>query len=157
MRRLKGHGGAACDASAASLAELLVAVDRYPTWHGDVVRTVAVRSRDQGGLPDTVDATLRVAIGPVHHDLELTLRISSAPVNRITLTRLPNDPGDPETFVAVWRLDEGHQTMISLDVEAELDVPRLVPLGRIGDALAQGFVDAAVARAARSGEDRRRP
>ncbi len=149
MRRLSGHADAACDASPSAVAELLVAVDRYPSWHGDVVRQVEVRSRDEAGRPETAEVTLRVAIGPVHHDLELTLAISSALPGRVTLTRLPNEPGDPERFVAVWRLGEGQRTTVTLDVEAELDVPRLVPIGGIGDRLAQGFVDAAATRATR--------
>ena len=148
MRRLSVHAHAASYASASSLAQLLVAVDRYPSWHGDVVRKVVVRTRDEAGRPETVDVTLRVGIGPVHHDLELTLAICATLPTRITLTRLPNEAGDPETFVAAWRLDEDPRTTISLEVEAEVDVPRLVPLGGIGDRLAQGFVDAAIARAA---------
>jgi hypothetical protein len=147
MRRLSGHAEATCDSSASSLAQLLLAVDRYPSWHSEVVRKVVARCRDDAGRLETIDVTLRVAIGPVHHDLELTLAISAALPDRITLTRLPNEPGDPETFVAVWRLDDGRRTTIGLDVEAKLDLPRLVPLAGIGDRLAQGFVDAAVARA----------
>lgn len=147
MKRLSGHAESVCDASVASVFELLRAVDRYPSWHGEVVRRVAVHERDREGYPATVDASLRVPIGPVRHDLELALAVGAEPPYRLTLTRLQNDPEDQEAFVAVWRLDQDRGTAIRLSIEAELELPRLLPLGDLGDKLATGFVHAAAAAA----------
>ena len=147
MKRLSGHAETVCDASAASVSELLRAVDRYPDWHGELVRRVAVRERDADGYPAKVDARLHVAIGPVRHDLELTLAVAAERPDSISLTRLPNDAEDREAFVAVWRVDEHRRTTIRLSLEAELEVPRLLPLGDLGHRLVTGFVEAAAAAA----------
>lgn len=147
MKRLSGQAETACDASAASVSELLRAVDRYPGWHGEVVRHVAVLERNVDGHPSKVDATLRAAIGPVRHDLELTLAVVAERPDSITLTRLPNDAQDREAFVAIWRVEEDRGTTIRLSLEAELELPRLMPLGDLGDRLASGFVEAAAAAA----------
>ena len=59
----------------------------------------------------------------------------------VRLTRTPHHAKDHERFEVVWRLEE-HR--ISLELNANLDVPRLVPVGGIGESLAQGFVAAAI-------------
>ena len=67
----------------------------------------------------------------------------------MTLTRLPNEPDDPERFVARWYLDRAEPagTSVRLELEAELDLPRLVPVGDIANNLASAFVQAAIAAA----------
>jgi hypothetical protein len=42
-----------------------------------------------------------------------------------------------------WFVAGGPSTSIRLDLAANLDVPRFLPLGGIGDAMAAGFVTAA--------------
>ena len=42
-----------------------------------------------------------------------------------------------------WRVDGGQSTRIALDLAANLDVPRFIPLGDVGDAMAQQLVSAA--------------
>jgi hypothetical protein len=127
------------------MAQVLRAVDRYPSWHGGFVRRVVVRERDEAGYPSIVEAMLRVAIGPIAGNVELALAVIAECPDRVELTRLPNDSEDEETFVAVWHIEDNHRrgTTIRLDIEADLDVPRLVPMGDLGNKLARGFVDAA--------------
>jgi hypothetical protein len=147
MKRLVGHAEGVCRASGDAVARLLRAVDQYPSWHSDVVRRVVVLERDAAGAPRMLEATLRVPVGPISVAVDLTLALGAERPDRVTLTRLPNDSEDRETFVADWRLEQRgpEETGIRLDVEGELDVPRLVPLGDVGDRLARGFVDAAAA------------
>jgi hypothetical protein len=59
------------------------------------------------------------------------------------LSRIPHEPIDKERFDVTWRVDGGQATQIRLDLLANLDVPRLVPLGGVGDSMAQGLVSAA--------------
>ncbi len=147
MKRLIGHAEGFCPADRAAVAGLLRTVDQYPSWHPDVVRRVAVIERDAAGAPRMFEATLRVPVGPISMDVDLTLALGTDRLDRVTLTRLPNDSEDSETFVADWWLDQRRpeETAIRLDLEADIDVPRLVPLGDVGDRLARSFVDAAVA------------
>jgi hypothetical protein len=147
MKRLTGHAERVCRVDRAAAAALLRTVDQYPSWHPEVVRRVAVLERDAAGAPRMFEATLRVPVGPLATDVELTLALAAEGLGRVTLTRLPNDSADAETFVADWRLEQrgAAETAVRLELEAELDVPRLVPLGDVGDRLARGFVEAAAA------------
>jgi hypothetical protein len=126
---------------------LLGAVDHYPRWYPDAAKRVAVLERDSGGRPIRVEATIHVARGPLVKDFELTLAVDVDPGRSVTLTRLLNEPSDPEEFVVTWRFEgfkESDRTQIHLELDAKLDVPRLVPLGDLGDAVAAGFVAAAI-------------
>ena len=42
-----------------------------------------------------------------------------------------------------WRVSGAGPTQIRLDLAANLDVPRFLPLGDVGDSMAAGFVSAA--------------
>jgi hypothetical protein len=42
-----------------------------------------------------------------------------------------------------WHVDAPAHAQIRLDLHANLSVPRFLPLGGIGDAVADGFVNAA--------------
>jgi hypothetical protein len=57
--------------------------------------------------------------------------------------------GGTAKFDVIWRLTEGENTRIELELDASLDVPRFLPLGDVGNSVAQGFVSAASAELAR--------
>jgi hypothetical protein len=61
----------------------------------------------------------------------------------VKLHRVPHEPADGEKFEVNWSVDGSAPTRIGLDLAANLDVPRFLPLGAIGDAMAGGFVSAA--------------
>ena len=65
------------------------------------------------------------------------------PTGTIALRRIPHQPSDEERFDVTWRVAGGQSTEIALDLSANLDVPRFVPLGDVGDAMAQQLVSAA--------------
>jgi ribosome-associated toxin RatA of RatAB toxin-antitoxin module len=130
---------------------LLEAVERYPDWHPEVVREVDVVERDGEGRPSKARARLHVARGPVVRDFDLLMEVRAQRPQSVTLTRIRHGPSDHEQFGVRWHLREQDAgTGIRLGVEATLSVPRLVPVGGIGDAIAEGFVAAAAKELLRS-------
>jgi ribosome-associated toxin RatA of RatAB toxin-antitoxin module len=137
--------GSATDLVAAPLAECFAfvqAVDRYPSWHPDVVREVEVLERDAEGRPHRVRTKLHVARGPLVKDFDLILAMIAEPPEGLKLTRVSDHPSD-QSFDVAWRLREGARTRMTIDLSANLNVPRFLPLGGIGDSMAEGFVQAA--------------
>ena len=65
---------------------------------------------------------------------------------QVRLSRLAHDSGDSERLEMTWRVSPGAGagSEVELTVDARLDVPRLLPLGGVGDAVATGFVGAAI-------------
>ena len=122
---------------------LLEAVDRYPEWHGDVVKEAEVLERDASGRPSKARAKLRVAREPVVREFNLVMAVAIDPPRSVDLTRIREDPSDSERFAFAWRLEPEGGTRIRLNMDANLSVPRFLPLGRIGDSLAEDFVAAA--------------
>jgi ribosome-associated toxin RatA of RatAB toxin-antitoxin module len=145
MKELNGTATQLVAASIDDCFSFLQAVDRYPTWHPDVVQEVDIVERDADGHPSQVRTTLHVAAGPVVKDFHLTMAVETARPDAVTLTRMRHGPSDQEQFEVRWRLHEqsAAATQLRLDVAANLSVPRFLPLGGIGDAMAGGFVTAA--------------
>ena len=54
---------------------LLAAVDRYPSWHPDVVKDVEVLERDDQGRPTKARTKLHVQHGPITRDFDLTMEV----------------------------------------------------------------------------------
>jgi ribosome-associated toxin RatA of RatAB toxin-antitoxin module len=137
--------GTAADVVAAPLAEcfaLVEAVDRYPSWHPEVVREVEVLERDAEGRPHRVRTKLHVARGPLVKDFELVMAVVAEPPEILKLTRVSDRPSD-QSFDVAWRLREGAGTRMTVDLSANLNVPRFLPLGGIGNSMAEGFIRAA--------------
>ncbi len=144
MKSLRGIASAVVPATVEQCFALLAAVDGYPRWHPDVVRDVRVLETGADGHPTRAHATLHVAYGPLAKDFPLVLAIALDRPRTVALTRLPNDPGDDERFDVMWRLEDRGDTRVELELDARLDVPRLLPIGGIGDTMADGFVQAAL-------------
>lgn len=144
MKQLRGTATAVVPATVEQCFSLLAAVDGYPRWYPDVVRVAEVVETGEDGHPSRAQATLHVAYGPLAKDFPLVLAIALDRPRTVRLTRLPNEPGDDEQFEVIWRLEDGGATRIDLELDARLDVPRLLPIGGIGDVMADGFVHAAV-------------
>ena len=144
---VKRLSGSAAQVSAASIEDcfaLLVMVERYPQWHPETVREVEVLDRDSDGRASRARTTLHVARGPLTKDFHLVMAVTAEAPSTVTLTRLRHEPPDPEEFEVRWRLrPEAGGTQIGLEIEANLSVPRMLPLGGIGEAMASAFVGAA--------------
>lgn len=146
MKTLHGEATVVVAAPLDECLELLEAIDGYTDWYPEVIRKVEVLERNPEGDPRMARATVHVARGPLVRDLQLVVAVTADADGTVRLTRLPNEPSDEEQLEMIWRLEETDGTRIELRLDGYLDVPRLLPLGGIGDALAQRFV-AAVTRA----------
>lgn len=146
MKQLHGLASVEVDSPIDACFAVLAALEDYPSWYPEVVRAVAVLDRDKHGLPTRAQATLHVSHGPLTRDFRLLLAIETDRPERVKLARIPHEPGDGERFDVLWRLHEAARTRIEVELQATLDVPRLLPLGSVGEAFAEGFVRAAARR-----------
>lgn len=144
MKNLTGNATAAVRASRAEAMSLLVDIDRTPVWHPEVIKYAEVLERDAHGLPTKARTKLHVVFGPVTKDFDLLMAVAVEESGTIKLRRIPHGPDDPERFDVTWQVaDDGQGTRIRLGLVATLSVPRMMPIGGVGDALAAGFVGAA--------------
>ena len=143
MKELTGSASATTPASLEQSLALLQAIDGYPSWYPEVVKSVEVLEHDDQGRPSKVRSKLHVERGPMTRDFDLTMEVKLHPPGAVRLSRIPHDGGDSEKFEVNWFVRETRSTEIHLDLAANLDVPRFLPLGGVGDSMAQGFVSAA--------------
>jgi ribosome-associated toxin RatA of RatAB toxin-antitoxin module len=149
MKQLRGAAATLVPAPLARCLALVQEVDRYPVWYPEVVRTVEVIERDARGLPSRAQTRLHLSAGPVTKDFDVLMAVTLTPPATVTLAKV----GGTAKFDVIWRLTEGENTRIELELDASLDVPRLIPLGDVGNSVAQGFVAAASAELARRALD----
>ena len=133
MKELTGHASATANAVPEQCLALFAAVDRYPDWYPDVVKLVDVLERDAGGQPTKVRCKLHVEQGPMTRDFDLVMDVDVDPPGTVKLSRVPHEKSDSERFEVTWRMDGGGHTRIGLELVADLDVPRFLPLGGVGD------------------------
>ncbi len=143
VKEIHGSSSAAVSVPIEDCFALLLAVERYPSWYPEAVREVEVVQRRADGDPAMVRATLLAAIGPVAREFHLLLAVEASRPQTVRLTRVPHDPSDRERFEVTWRLERAADTRIRVRLAANLSVPRMLPVGGVGDAMASGFVRAA--------------
>ena len=147
MKELRGTASTLVPAPLDQCLALVEAVDGYPDWYPEVVRAVDVVERDASGLPSRAQTKLHLSVGPVTKDFDLLMAVTVEPPSTVKLAKV----GGAAKFDVIWRLTEGEQTRIGLDLDASLDVPRFLPLGDVGNSVAQGFISAASTELARRG------
>ncbi len=147
MKELHGTASAEVAAPVGECFALVEAVEEYPGWYPENVKQVYVVERSPDGRPLATRAQLHVAYGPLVRDFDLLLAVAAEAPHQVKLTRVPHDASDPERFEVTWRLAPGR---IALNLWANLSVPRLVPVGGVGTAMAEGFVGAAARALSRS-------
>ena len=142
MKELSGEAAATVGAPATRCIELLAAVDRYPEWYPDVIRSAEVLERDRAGAPTRAAADVHVAVGPVSRSFALLLDVE---VKRdgVRLERVSSEPSDEEEFEVLWHVRSRRPTELHVTLRARLEVPRFLPIGDVGETVAQGFVEAA--------------
>ncbi|HJS96635.1 MAG TPA: SRPBCC family protein [Solirubrobacteraceae bacterium] len=143
MKELTGNASATTTASPAESLALLEAIDAYPRWAGDLVREAEVLERDGAGHPFRARAKLHVERGPLTRDFDLLFAVKVDAGGTVALTRIPHQSSDRERFDVTWSVDGAQSTRIELRLAANLDVPRFVPLGGVGDSMAADLVNAA--------------
>ncbi len=145
MKELRGAAAAVVPAPLAECLALVEAVDGYPDWYPEVVREVEVVERDAHGLPSRVQTKLHLTAGPVTKDFDLLMEVTVQSPATVKLAKI----GGTAKFDVIWRLQDAENTRIELELDANLDVPRFLPLGDVGNSVAQGFVSAASQELAR--------
>jgi ribosome-associated toxin RatA of RatAB toxin-antitoxin module len=143
VKELTGSAAGTTNATPEQAFALLEDIDRYPVWHPEVVKEAEVLERDAQGHPTKAHCKLHVERGPMTRDFDLVMAVSVEPRRTIALKRIPHEQGDAERFEVTWHVDGGQSTRIALDLLADLNVPRFLPLGGVGDGLADGMVSAA--------------
>jgi hypothetical protein len=143
VRHLRGAAHGLTAATVADCVGLVSRLEGYPSWHPEVVREVSVLELDESGLAGQVEATLHLALGPLGNDFELLLALAQVGPETVVLERLPYQPSDDEQLrISWWFVRRDDQTEIGLEIDAHLDIPRLVPLPGLADSLTSGFVKA---------------
>jgi ribosome-associated toxin RatA of RatAB toxin-antitoxin module len=145
MKELRGTATALVPAPMAHCLALVAAVDQYPAWYPDVVRTVEVLERDPNGVPSRAQTKLHLSVGPLTKDFDLLMGVTVLPPTTVKLVKV----GGNEKFDVTWRLHDEDDTRLTLELDANLNAPRFLPLGGIGDSVAEGFVSAASAELVR--------
>lgn len=140
MKELHGTASAQVSAPEAECFVLLADVEGYPRWYPEAVRRVEVVERGSDGLAAKAHAQLHVAYGPLTRDFNLLLAIETERPARVALTRIPHHASDSEQFDVSWKIAPG---LIAVELSASLSVPRMLPVGGIGESIASGFVTAA--------------
>lgn len=143
VKELSGSAAGEVAATGEECMALLAAVERYPQWYPEVVQRVDVLERDPAGQVTRASTTLHVSAGPVTRDFSLVLDVQVQQPDVVRLVRVPHEPGDEEHFEVTWRVGGGVRRGLEVALTAVLPVPRFLPVGGIGDSLAQGFVAAA--------------
>jgi hypothetical protein len=144
MKHLHGVAQAVVDVPIEDCLAFLAALEAYPSWYPDVVREVEVVEYGDEGLPLRTKTKLHLAYGPVSRDLDLLLAVMVRRPGLVQLTHVPRGPSSGASFDAIWRLEDHAGTHLELELDATMPVPRLVPLGSVGNAFAAGFMQAAV-------------
>lgn len=144
MKHLHGAAKAEVDLPIEDCLAFLAALEAYPSWYPDVVKEVKVVEYGDEGLPPKAETKLHLSYGPVSRDLDLLLAVSVRSAGLVQLTHVPRGPSGGASFDAIWRLEDQEGTRLELELDATMPVPRLVPLGGVGDAFAAGFMQAAV-------------
>jgi hypothetical protein len=146
MKHLTGTAQADVGVPIEECLTFLASLEAYPDWYPDVVREVEVVESGKDGLPLSAETKLHLAYGPVSRDLDLLLAVKVSRPGLVQLTHVPRGPSSGASFNATWHLHERDGTELELELDATMPVPRLVPLGGVGDAFASGFMQAAVGR-----------
>jgi len=143
MKELTGSASGTTAAPPEATLALLKAIDGYPSWTPDVVREAEVLERDAAGHPTRARATLHVERGPLTRDFDLLFDVRVDPGGTVALSRIPHAGSDKERFDMTWKVSGGQSTRIELALAANLDVPRFIPLGGVGDSMAEDLLSAA--------------
>jgi hypothetical protein len=142
-RRLTGSAHETIDAPAGTCLRVLGEVGRWPEWFNRV-RRVEVLERRPDGTPACV--AIEASVLGFHPRLVATVAVDAA--SRIELERVPNEPGDDEVLRLTVSVEpRGAQAVARTDIEAHVDVPRLVPLPHaVADRFAAELLHALAAR-----------
>ncbi|MHB8659707.1 MAG: SRPBCC family protein [Solirubrobacteraceae bacterium] len=143
MKEFHATAGTTVSASVEDCLVLLRDIESYPRWFPGGVRSVEVVQRGDDGRATRTRALLHVAQGPLARDFRVLLAVTFTPPGTLRLSRVPDGSGDREELEVTWEVRGGAGTEIRISLQANLSVPRLLPVGGVGESLARGFVSSA--------------
>ena len=143
MRELRATAAGTVDAPPEACLALLADVAAYPRWCPQTVRRAEAVERDSDGHPTRARITLRLGLGPLAGSFDELMAVRVDAPDRVSLTRVPHQPTDPERLEVTWQIRPGPPARLEVELTAALDVPRLVPLGAMANSVAQDLVAAA--------------
>ncbi len=146
VKHLHGEAQGAVDAPIEECLGLLADLEAYPSWYPEVVNEVEVVEYGDDGLPLKAATKLHLSYGPASRDLELLLAVRVHRPGLVQLTHVRSGSSSGASFDATWRLEDHGGTHLKLELDAVMPVPRLVPLRRVGNTYATGFMQAAARR-----------
>jgi len=146
MKQLDGRADAVVSPPPATCFSVLGAVERYPDWGGEFIRSVTVLGRDARGLPTRAHVVVHVAQSPFAKTFEFDVAIRAEPHAAVTLSRLPSGPSDADRVSLSWSPHtEDRGTRIGLVFAAAVSfLPAALPLPGVGDLIARTLLDTAV-------------
>jgi hypothetical protein len=128
VKRLQGKAERRIAAPREACLDLLRDPEGWPDWLS-AVHDVSVYERDATGIPTRAGIHVRLLGLPVIFAAAIEF------ADGVTIRRIAQEPDDPERLELIVRL--GGDGAATASVEAEVDVPRLLPLPTaIGDQVA---------------------
>ena len=142
MKELQGRAAGELDLPPEECFALLAAVERYPDWL-EFVREVELVEPERNGTPGRAWAALHIPQSPFGTDFEFFVTVKTEPPVAITLTRVPDGPGDLDRLELIWRMQGNGPTTLELEFDVAASfVPGFLPVGGAGEVFAQAGIDA---------------
>jgi ribosome-associated toxin RatA of RatAB toxin-antitoxin module len=146
MKDLSASASGRTHASVDAAYGLLSDFESYPDWFPEGVKSIQVLERDPDGHPSRLQAQLHTSSGPVQRDFDMQMTTVLRRLEMVELRRVPNQNRDGEEMTVSWRLTNGPQTLVAVDLRARLDLPGFLPVGGLAQGMADQFLQAALRR-----------
>ena len=88
MKELRGTASTLVPSPLDECLALVEAVDGYPDWYPEVVRSVDVVERDARGVPSRAQTKLHLSVGPVTKDFDLLMAVTVEPPATVKLAKV---------------------------------------------------------------------
>jgi len=143
VKELQGRASAELDVPVKDCFKLLAEVERYPDWF-EVVHAVEVLEAERNGTPGLARVELYVPQSPFGTQFELFMAVRTERGGTVTLTRVPDGASDPDRLELIWRMQGRRSTQLEFEFDVAASfVPGFVPVGGVGEAVAEAAIEAA--------------
>jgi len=143
VKELQGSASTEIELPPEDCFALLASIDLYPGWF-EVVRDVEVLEREPGGLPSLARVELHVPQSPFGTEFSFTVAVHANHPESMRFVKLADGPADRDRLEISWRMRENAVTEIDFEFDAAMSfVPGYLPVGSVGDAIAEAILGAA--------------
>lgn len=146
MKDLSASASGRTDARVDEAYALLSNFESYPDWFPEGVKSIQVLERAPDGHPSRLSVKLHTSSGPVQRDFDMQMTTALRRAELVELRRVPKENRDQEEMTVSWRLTDGPQTLVAVDLRARLDLPGFLPVGGLAQGMADRFLQAALRR-----------